>query len=172
MTSPAAPVSDPGMETDKEFLDRAIAVTFERLRKARKNVAALPEPLRVVAIVCSAQGVIDTEGLRIFFENDWPENPPYSDFVDAYRTAGAAAGADAIAAAAALFAFAHPEREIGRRCETLAGPAGARVDELDRELRGGVWERLTAFARAHEAAFADAGVSRARTGASRRPRRG
>ena len=139
---------------DKDLLDRAVEIAFARLRKVKRDLAALPEPLRVVAIVCSAQGVIDNGGLRYFFENDWPRQPPYAQFVDAYRAIGAGADAEAIAAAAALFPFPDPERDRDRRCELLAGPVGERVQALDSRLTDRVWELLAAFAHANESAFA------------------
>src|SRR3954462_213387 len=69
----------------------------------------LKEPLLTVWAVEQAQGIIDNGGFQYFFENDWPENPEYSLFVDAFRRIGAAEAADCIQDAASMFPSSTPQ---------------------------------------------------------------
>ena len=75
----------------------------------------LPSPVRTVVLVHAAQGLIDNGGLQYFFESDFPGQPPYSVFVEAYRAIGANGEADALADAVNLFPFADPHRSRERR---------------------------------------------------------
>ncbi len=52
------------------------------------------EQLLTVWAVEQAQGIIDNGGFQYFFENDWPENPSYSVFIDSFRRIGAGEAAD------------------------------------------------------------------------------
>jgi hypothetical protein len=103
------------MNNYEAILGRASRLAFEKLDSAGGNIAKLEEPHRTVALIYSAQGVIDNGGLIYFFESDWPGNPPYSLFADAYRRIGCAAAADAISQAAESFGVPHPERDQAGR---------------------------------------------------------
>lgn len=91
------------------------------MREAQRvgNAKKLPEVLRSIAVVVSAQGVIDNGGLRYFFEANFPGAPPYSLFVRAYRAIGAAAEADHLAQAVRLFPFDRPHKRVKQRNEYL-----------------------------------------------------
>ena len=141
-----------------DFLDRAGTRAFAKLRRARNDPRNLSEPFRTLAVVYAAQGVLDNGGLRYFFESDWPGQPPYELFAQAYRAIGATERASAIEQAAKEFAFASPEHDRNRRCELLDGAVGIRIDAIDRQSVAGrtgenVWSLLAAFARSHEHAF-------------------
>jgi hypothetical protein len=115
------------MKNQDAILERASELAFQQLAAADGDVAKLAEPHRTVAIVYSAQGVIDNGGLIYFFESDWPGNPPYALFADAYRRIGCAAAADAIEQAANSFGVLHPEQEPALRnayMERFSEPAG------------------------------------------------
>src|ERR687890_591346 len=86
-------------------LDYALA-EVSRIGDLRK----LPARLRTVVLVHAAQGIIDNGGVQYFFESDFPGQPPYSVFVDAYHTIGAEDEAQALADAVKLFPFANPHR--------------------------------------------------------------
>jgi hypothetical protein len=103
------------MKNQEAILERASKLAFEKLDAAGGNLAKLAEPHRTVALVYSAQGVIDNGGLLYFFESDWPDNPPYSLFADAYRRIGCLVAADAILQAADSFGLPHPERDQAAR---------------------------------------------------------
>ncbi len=122
----------------------------------------LPAPIRTVLLVQAAQGVIDNGGLQYFFEGDWPGQPPYSAFVDAYREIGAIEEAQTLANAVALFPFPEPHLSQRRRGEFLdqfLEGGDHRPDSpfapLTRILCGDrqVWRRLEQYVRAHEELF-------------------
>jgi len=94
--------------------DRAVEYAMSEARAA-KDIAALPDAVRTVALVHTAQGVIDNGGLQYFFEADFPGNPPYALFIEAYRNIGAADAASALAQAVSLFPFAEPHLHAAKR---------------------------------------------------------
>ncbi len=138
----------------ESVLDQAMDLAFTELEKVGGELDRLAEPFRTVAIIASAQGVIDNGGLRFFFEKDWPGQPPYSLFAEAYQEIRATAAADAIDAAAALFAFPEPERSEERRHAVLASATGARIDDLASIMDDEVWARLAEFVETRRASFA------------------
>jgi len=97
---------------------RAIRYALDEVSQTG-DPARLPDAVRIVVLVHAAQGVIDNGGLQYFFETDFPESPPYSLFVDAYRAIGATAEAEALARAVALFPFPDPHKSASRRNEFL-----------------------------------------------------
>ena len=98
------------------------------------DVKLLLTPVRTVAVISTAQGMIHHGGLQYLFECDFPHEPPYSIFVDAYHEIGAQDEANALAAAVKLFPFAEPHKFL------LPPPSDlrfhwvvARLAELDEE---------------------------------------
>ena len=71
-----------------DIIHKAFELSVVKLRKAHDNIDALPKAVANFLRVYSAQGVIDNGGYRYFFESDWPDNPPYSKFTDAYFQIG------------------------------------------------------------------------------------
>lgn len=132
-----------------DFLNAAIDRAFEELDKVGGVLRRLSEPFRTLAIITSAQSVIDNGGLRNFFETDWPLQPPYKMFSDAYRMINATAEANAIDAASTGFNVSHPESCEDKRCAFLSSSKGRQVDDLDATMTSDVWERLTDYAEAH-----------------------
>lgn len=96
------------------FLDRARAEAL-RLPESQDDPRSLKIADQTILAVSSAQGVIDNGGFAYFFGADWPGQPPYSFFSDAYRRIGAEAAANCIDRGVSLFPFAHPERHKNRR---------------------------------------------------------
>ena len=109
--------------------------------------------MRTVVLVIAAEGVIDNGGLRLFFENDWPDHPPYSTFSAAFRTIGADDLADAIETAAALFPGTEPERDTAARLSFLATPEAAALDRLDASWSPDLESLLGRYIDAHLAEF-------------------
>lgn len=120
------------------------------------------EQFLTVWAVEQAQGIIDNGGLQYFFENDWPEHPPYSLFVDAFRRIGAQEAADCIQDAADLFPSKSPHLDYQMRREYMdslrAKEAGEEsvVDELGGrviDLGGDTFIRLARYVVDHIDAF-------------------
>jgi hypothetical protein len=99
----------------QSFLDQAIAYSFELLTTVEGEARNLPEPMGTVLIVSTTQGLIDNGGLEYFFESDFPLNPPYSMFVDAFRRIGADSVASCIEVSANMFPFAEPHLHAAQR---------------------------------------------------------
>ncbi len=78
-----------------------------------------PTPVQMVMTVCTAQGIIDNGGLQYFYEADFEDQCPYSDFVDAYHAVGAMAAAELIARSYKLFPFSEPHLFEAKRQKWL-----------------------------------------------------
>ena len=89
-------------------LDEPYDFAVSCLEAAGGAIGALPVPLQTLLLVESAQGIIDNGGLAYFYESDFPNNPPYSDFTEAYRRIGAEAAAQCIEASSLMFPFEDP----------------------------------------------------------------
>lgn len=149
------------MAKDETALRRASKAAFAELSRVGA-MDRLAVPLRTVIIVEAAQGIIDNGGLQYFLENDWPNQPPYAMFVEAYREIGAAGAADALVAGAALFPFKEPHRHQERRRKFLdqfLDGGGHRADspfEPYTDILCGnkdVWRLLDEYVRRNEKAF-------------------
>lgn len=90
-------------------LDKAAEVVYRKLKSVAGNPASLPETLRPIAVLYTVQAMIDNGGFQYLFESDFPFNPSYAAFSDAYRTIGAADIADRLDRAVSLFPFSNPE---------------------------------------------------------------
>ncbi len=89
-------------------LDQPYDYAVSCLAAAGGDVEALPLPLQTLLLVEMAQTLIDSGGLEYFYEADFPNNPAYDVFVQAYRRIGAESAADCIEASALMFPFAEP----------------------------------------------------------------
>lgn len=132
-----------------DTLEKATEMALRELDRAEGNLDQLNGPVRNVALVCCAQGVIDNGGLRYFFENDWPGQPPYVVFADAYRAIGADDLAVAIETAALDFPFPAPERDASARNAFLAQAGEARFEALERQLESEPWILLERYVIEH-----------------------
>jgi hypothetical protein len=93
----------------KSLLDRAAEGLYRQLNSHNNDLSKVPEITRPIALLYMFQGMVDNGGFRYPMESDFPGNPPYSEFVEAYRRIGAADAAEALEKAVALFPFDHPE---------------------------------------------------------------
>jgi hypothetical protein len=136
--------------------DYAIA----RLAAAGGDLAALLAPVRTLLVVESVQSMIDTGGLEYLYEADFPNNPPYALFVEAYRRIGADGAAACLEASALLFPFDEPhcfeELRILWLERLRRDPDGA-FQRLDAGIRGDatVWARLADYVALHRGDFAE-----------------
>ena len=132
------------------FLDRAREQALQRLTRAREDPGCLSLFDQTILAVSSAQGVIDNGGFRHFFGSDWPRQPPYSFFSDAYRRIGQAGPAQCIDRAVRLFPFRNAERHEDRRERFLESlPDTHEFIVLGDRVCGDatVWEALERYAR-------------------------
>jgi hypothetical protein len=129
-----------------------------RLQAAGGDVQALPIELQTLLLVESAQGIIDNGGLEFFYEADFPGNPPYALFVEAYRRIGAHVTADCLEAASLLFPFDEPHYFEPLRqlwLEKFRSDPGHAFARLARAIGADatVWDRLADYVETHRAAF-------------------
>ncbi|TNF54668.1 MAG: DUF4375 domain-containing protein [Burkholderiales bacterium] len=147
------------------MLDPSIASAYDhavlRLDMVGGHLDRLEQPLRTLLVVESAQGIIESGGLAYFYEADFPNNPPYETFVEAYRLIGASEAASCIEASAALFPFAEPHlfaplRELW--LEKMAADPGHVFHSLSARIGNddSVWQRLTEYVHRNPSAFAPA----------------
>jgi hypothetical protein len=133
----------------------------------------LSEPLLTVWAVVFAQGIIDNGGFGYFFENDFPENPPYSVFWEAFRRIGALESSQCIESAANLFPAQHPELDYQMRRDYLnlsremaAGKRDA-IDELASrfiDLGGSAFQLLVEYIQDHSNHFPTVTLNRTNQG--------
>jgi hypothetical protein len=117
--------------------------------------------MRTVALVQAAQGIIDNGGLEYFFEMDFPQNPPYSTFVDAFREIGFDAVAKCIEASAGMFPFPHPHLcEAQRQVWLVSIEENERHEFARLSCRAcgdkEVWEKLAEYVDRNRDAFGTA----------------
>lgn len=100
-------------------LDRATAYANDCVNRAHGDVSRLTLPVQTVAVVDTAQGIIDNGGLAYFYESDFPGTPPYSFFVEAYRRIGAEVAASCLDASVRMFPFSEPHLHARKRLQWL-----------------------------------------------------
>lgn len=130
-----------------------------RLHQASGDIEALPLVLQTLLVVESAQGIIDNGGLEYFYEADFPNNPPYSAFVEAYRRIGAEDAAACIEATARMFPFAEPQLFEQLRqlwLEKLQEDPGGEFRRLSDRICGdqSVWIKLQEYVERNRHEFA------------------
>jgi len=143
---------------DDEYLELGSDLAFSELEKVDDQILRLPEHLQTVAIIYSAQGIIDNGGLRYFFENDFPDNPPYSVFVEAYKRIGSKGAAKDLLDAVKSFPFEDPHLKDEERNEFIE----TNYDEKKREVTGWndslcgdqrIWDNLAKYIRKNSNLF-------------------
>jgi hypothetical protein len=77
----------------------------QMLTSVSDDMGRLPDSVRIFLLVHGAQGVIDNGGYKYFFEADWPGNPPYEHFSEAYEAIGCISQAADLRRVAGTFPF-------------------------------------------------------------------
>ena len=140
------------------FLEAALQDIYHDQDSASWTPYRLPEPLLTAWAVEQAQGVIDNGGFQYFFENDWPDNPEYAVFIDAFRRIGAVEAADCIQDAVRMFPSSTPHLDCDMRREYMdflrekEGVEESAIDELgDRvmDIGGDTMIQLASYIQAH-----------------------
>ncbi len=142
----------------QSFLDGAIDHAYTFLPAVDGNVALLPEPMRTIVIVSTAQGIIDNGGLEYFFENDFPHNPPYCLFVEAFRRIGADVVSACIERCTEMFPFPDPHLHEAARQQWIDSFSDDETHEFARLSNRAcgdevVFERLADFIERNRDAF-------------------
>jgi hypothetical protein len=132
------------------LLEKVSNLAFSELERVGGNIEALPVPLRTVVIIYSAQGVIDNGGLEYFFESDFPNNPSYQVFIDAYREIGATVAAETLEKSLAYFDTPQPEADLKVRLaflESLPDDGSHEFSKLSSSICGdaSVWALLEKY---------------------------
>lgn len=142
--------------------DDSYAVIDEAFKSAVREIDSgarlfdLTPLKQVVLVVMGAQGVIDNGGFQYFYEADWPNKPPYSLFINAFKEIGANKVADCIAESVELFPFPNPHLAVDARNVFLDSQGeGSQFEILaDRvmELHEDTMSKLAAYIRKHQPA--------------------
>lgn len=144
---------------NEQLLDRVIAYSIACVERASGDVFQLPLPIQTVAVVQTAQGIIDNGGLEYFYESDFVGNPPYSFFAETFRRIGAEAAASRIEVSSHMFPFTDPHLHEAKRQLWLDGIKENEAHEfvvLSRRACGdtSVFSKLAEFIEENRSAFA------------------
>ncbi|HSI12081.1 MAG TPA: DUF4375 domain-containing protein [Chthoniobacter sp.] len=118
-----------------DVVSSALDEVYRGADSSKWSASRLSVPLFTVWAVEKAVGVICNGGSQYFFENDWPDKPPYSVFVEAFRRIGSAESADCLEEAVAMFPFDAPHLHYQKRREHmdfLREREGTEISVLDR----------------------------------------
>lgn len=142
-----------------DAVSRGFKKALRLLEKAKDDLDLLPETVATFLLVHSAQGVIDNGGYRYFFELNWPNDPPYTRFIEAYKTIGCEKQAADFARVVDAFPFDHPHLDEEGRNKYM----NENFDEDARDVKGWgdklcgdqeVWKKLETFYNTHAPDFA------------------
>ena len=144
----------PFLTMSDDLLESASDLAFNKLKEVGGDPRNLPTPLQTVAVVIAAHGVLENGGLRHFFENDWPGNPPYNMFASAYERIGAGDFASAIRAFEGMFPMPTPEQYDEGRCAFMDEDyATSELSTLDKQCTSDVWAQLASYVEMHRESF-------------------
>jgi len=100
--------------------EKRLSACYGQLERANDQLELLSEPCRTAIILATAIGIIGNGGFQYFFEMDFPDNPEYGIFTDAFRRVGLSEIADRFAELVALFPFETPHASRDLREQFLA----------------------------------------------------
>ena len=143
----------------KSTLRLAIDGLYKELNRSNCDLTKIPEVARPIALLYMFQGMVENGGFRYPMETDFPGFPPYSAFVDAYRTIGATEAASGLEQAVALFPFDNPECKAEERCEFMASQSedSFRFKQLSDTVvrdRKSIWKCMDEYVAKHHKDFA------------------
>ncbi len=139
-------------------VDDAADFAFDVLKSLNNDISCMPTSLQTFLRVYLAQGILDNGGLQYFFESNFEDCPPYSVFVDAYVTVGAADAAKLLDQAVAMFNDPDAHLDANARqavMESLWNDPSEGFADLDLKLCGyeSVWDDLRQFVLSHRDEF-------------------
>jgi hypothetical protein len=95
-----------------------------------QQVDLLPPQCRDVVLVYSAWGIIENGGFEYFFEADFPGNPAFEVFTNAFRGVGLEEIASDFSDLVALFPFSEPHKHVQKREEFLSSESASFMDAM------------------------------------------
>lgn len=143
----------------RDTIDKAFDITVSLLKKVDGDIERLKEPISTFLIVYSAQGVIDNGGFYYFFESNWPNSPPYEQFINAYRKIGCIKQAELLEKIVNTFNFDNPHLNQAKRLSYMNELLNEETNEVSGwgdDLCGDeeVWFNLESYYLGHKNAFA------------------
>lgn len=99
-------------------MSSSIDTCFENLDKVQQ-VERLDNPCRTVVIVYSAWGLIENGGFQYFFESNFPGDPSYDIFIQAFSSVGLTDIALDFSKLVSSFPFNEPHKFPGKRQEFI-----------------------------------------------------
>jgi hypothetical protein len=147
---------------DRETISAAGRDVYHSCEDKNWSPYHLPGPQVVYWAVEQAQGIIDNGGFEYFFENDWPKNPPYTVFIEAFCAIGAKETAEWMENVVEMFPFPEPHKDCKRRreymesCQRREGKWNSIIDKLGNrviDLSAENYTKLAAYIRANIDAF-------------------
>jgi len=113
---------------------KALPACYALLERQDNQLELVNEPCRTAIIVDTALGIVGNGGFQYFFEANFPDDPDYGMFADAFRRAGLGEIAQGFSDLVAMFPFAAPHRSVERRLRFLSDcPAdfARKMEELE-----------------------------------------
>jgi hypothetical protein len=96
-----------------------LSACYALLEQANNQLDVLGEPCQSAIIVNTAIGLVGNGGFPYFFEMDFPGNPPYERFTEAFRRVGLVDIAERFAQLVSLFPFDAPHASRALRQQFL-----------------------------------------------------
>ena len=139
-------------------LDAAIDFAHARMADAGNDLSQLPIEIQTVIRIETMQGIIDNGGLQYFYENDFPDNPPYSQFVDDLLRLNAIDQAKQMQISINCLGFSDPHFDRERRNQKLAElweKQNAEFIHADNQLCGNedIWVKLEEYVSQNNVVF-------------------
>jgi hypothetical protein len=106
-----------------------IDTCFEALDKVQR-VELLDQPCHTVVIVYSAWGIIENGGFEYFFESNFPDDPPYDVFTEAFRNVGLDEIALRFSTLVSSFPFSDPHKYPQKRQEFLGSQPSSFITSM------------------------------------------
>lgn len=143
---------------DRDVVSEGFNKALALLESVNDNVDSLPGSVASYIMVYSAQSILDVGGYYYFFESNFPNEQPYSRFVEAYSAIGCERQAADLARVVATFSFENPHLDAEMRNNFM----DINFDEKTDEVKGWgdalfcndeVWKKLEEFYLRHKVDF-------------------
>lgn len=115
---------------DRETVSKAFDKAIVLLENANDDFSCLPGSVANYIMVYSAQSILDEGGYYYFFEANFPKEPPYSWFVEAYHAIGCEKQAADLARVVSTFPFEDPHLDAVKRGSFMDMNFDVKADEV------------------------------------------